>query len=136
MFFQVFPPWKPSMKRIKWWGSAQGTGELIKWKAKENFEPGMVIKAGVTIFADGTRVPLFKRVCNKLKLRKGKNPEVFELGVKEVIQLPEGRGTTGEVITPWVSHDKRHRRHFHLRPSKRPNRGGSLCLPGYGRPPS
>ncbi len=65
---------------------------------KENFEPGMIIKAGVTIFADGTRSPLFKRVCEKLDLRKGKNPEVFELGVKEVIQLPKGRGVTGEVI--------------------------------------
>ena len=67
-------------------------------KPKENFEPGMIVKAGVTVFADGTRSPLFKRVCDKLSLRKGKNPEVFELGVKEVIQLPEGRGTTGEVI--------------------------------------
>ena len=67
-------------------------------KPKENFEPGMIIKAGVTLFADGTRSPLFKRVCDKLKLREGKNPEVFELGVKEVIQLPEGRGNTGEVI--------------------------------------
>lgn len=65
---------------------------------KENFEPGMLIRAKVTIFADGTRSPLFKRVCEKLDLRKGKNPEVFELGVKEVIQLPQGRGITGEVI--------------------------------------
>ncbi|MEM7646569.1 MAG: electron transfer flavoprotein-ubiquinone oxidoreductase [Pseudomonadota bacterium] len=65
---------------------------------KANFEPGMIIKSGVTIFADGTRSPLFKRVSEKLNLREGKNPEVFELGVKEVIQLPEGRGVTGEVI--------------------------------------
>lgn len=65
---------------------------------KENFEPGMIIKAGITIFADGTRSPLFKRVSEKLNLREGKNPEVFELGVKEVIQLPEGRGHAGEVI--------------------------------------
>ena len=67
-------------------------------KPKENFEPGMIIKSGITLFADGTRSPLFKRVCDKLKLREGKNPEVFELGVKEIIQLPKGRGTTGEVI--------------------------------------
>jgi electron-transferring-flavoprotein dehydrogenase len=67
-------------------------------KPKENFEAGMIIKAGVTIFADGTRSPLFKRVSEKLKLHEGKNPEVFELGVKEIIQLPEGRGVTGEVI--------------------------------------
>ena len=65
---------------------------------KENFEPGMIIKSGVTIFADGTRSPVFKRVAEHLELRKGKNPEVFELGVKEVIQLPKGRGVTGEVI--------------------------------------
>ena len=65
---------------------------------KENFEPGMLIKAGVTIFADGTRSPLFKRVSERLNLRVGKNYEVFELGVKEVIQLPEGRGVTGEII--------------------------------------
>lgn len=65
---------------------------------KENFEAGMIIKAGVTIFCDGTRSPLFKRVSDKLDLRKGKNPEVFELGVKEVIQLPKGRGVEGEVI--------------------------------------
>jgi electron-transferring-flavoprotein dehydrogenase len=67
-------------------------------KPKENFEPGMIIKAGVTIFCDGTRSPLFKRVSEDLKLREGKNPEVFELGVKEVIQLPKGRGIPGEVI--------------------------------------
>lgn len=65
---------------------------------KENFEPGMIIKSKITIFADGTRSPLFKRVSEKLDLRKGKNPEVFELGVKEVIQLPAGKGITGEVI--------------------------------------
>ncbi len=67
-------------------------------KPKENFEPGMIIRSKVTIFADGTRSPLFKRVSEKLNLRQGKNPEVFELGVKEVIQLPKGHGITGEVI--------------------------------------
>lgn len=65
---------------------------------KDNFEPGMIIKAGVTLFADGTRSPIFKKVSEKLNLREGKNPEVFELGVKEVIQLPKGKGVAGEVI--------------------------------------
>ena len=67
-------------------------------KPKANFEPGMVIKSKITIFADGTRSPLFKRVSEKLNLMKGRNPSVFELGVKEVIQLPKGKGVTGEVI--------------------------------------
>jgi electron-transferring-flavoprotein dehydrogenase len=65
---------------------------------KENFEPGMLIKAKVTIFADGTRSPLLKTVADKLGLRDGKNPEVFELGVKEVIQMPKGTVVPGQVI--------------------------------------
>lgn len=66
--------------------------------AKENFEPGMLIKAKITIFADGTRSPLLKRVSEQLGLRSGKNPEVFELGVKEVIQMPPGTIEAGQVI--------------------------------------
>lgn len=67
-------------------------------KPKENFEPGMVIKSKVTIFADGTRSPLFKRVSDKLNLRDQKNPEVFELGVKEIIQCEKGSVEAGQVI--------------------------------------
>lgn len=65
---------------------------------KENFEPGMLIKSKVTIFADGTRSPLLKRVADKLGLRDGKNEEVFELGVKEIIQMPAGTVEPGHVI--------------------------------------
>lgn len=65
---------------------------------KENFEPGMIIKAKITIFADGTRSPLLKRVAEKLGLREGRNPEAFELGVKEIIQMPAGTVEPGQVI--------------------------------------
>lgn len=65
---------------------------------KENFEPGLLIKAKVTIFADGTRSPILKRAAEQLGLRAGKNPEVFELGVKEVIQMPKGTVEPGKVI--------------------------------------
>lgn len=65
---------------------------------KENFEPGMLIKSKVTIFADGTRSPIFKRIARKLQLWAGKNAESFELGVKEVIQMPAGTVEPGQVI--------------------------------------
>ncbi len=65
---------------------------------KENFEPGMLIKAKITIFADGTRSPLLKRVAEQLGLRDGKNTESFELGVKEIIQLPPNSVKAGHVI--------------------------------------
>lgn len=65
---------------------------------KANFEPGIIIKSKVTIFAEGTRGSLFKSVAKKLDLRKGKNPEVFEEGVKEVIQCAKGTIKPGQVI--------------------------------------
>jgi len=65
---------------------------------KANFEPGMDIRAKITIFAEGTRGSLFRQVSTKLNLREGKNAEVFEEGVKEIIQMPEGTVKPGQVI--------------------------------------
>jgi electron-transferring-flavoprotein dehydrogenase len=67
-------------------------------RPKANFEPGLILKAKTTVFAEGTRGSLFKQVCKKLNLRHGKNEEVFEEGVKEVIQMPPGTVEAGEVI--------------------------------------
>lgn len=67
-------------------------------KPKANFEPGLILKSKVTIFAEGPRGSLFKQVSKKLNLREGKNEEVFEEGVKEVIQMPAGTVTPGQVI--------------------------------------
>jgi len=65
---------------------------------KSNFEPGLILKAKTTIFAEGTRGSLFKQVSKKLDLRVGKNAEVFEEGVKEIIQMPAGTVEAGKVI--------------------------------------
>ncbi len=65
---------------------------------KPNFEPGLLLKSKLTIFAEGTRGSLFKHVAKKLGLREGKNPEVFEEGVKEVIQCRPGSVVPGQVI--------------------------------------
>ncbi len=65
---------------------------------KGNFEPGLLLKAKVTIFGEGTRGSLFRQVAKKLNLFEGRNPEVFEEGVKEIIQMPAGRVRPGQVI--------------------------------------
>jgi electron-transferring-flavoprotein dehydrogenase len=67
-------------------------------KQKPNFEPGMLLKAKLTIFAEGPRGSLFKQVAKKLELRKDKNEDVYEEGVKEIIQLPPGSVKPGVVI--------------------------------------
>ena len=65
---------------------------------KSNFEPGLILKSKVTVFAEGTRGSLFKQLSQKLNLRAGKNPVVFEEGVKEIIQMPPGTVEAGQVI--------------------------------------
>lgn len=67
-------------------------------KPKSNFEAGMILKSKVVIFAEGTRGSLFRQVQKKLNLREGKNPEVYEEGVKEIIQMPPGTVEAGQVI--------------------------------------
>ena len=65
---------------------------------KANFEPGLLLKSKIIIFAEGTRGSLFKQVAKTLNLRTGQNPETFEEGVKEIIQMPKGTVTPGRVI--------------------------------------
>lgn len=56
---------------------------------KPNFEPGIDIMAGVTILGEGARGSLTREVVQRLGLDKGRLPQVYETGIKEVIQLPE-----------------------------------------------
>jgi len=58
-------------------------------KPKSNFEPGIDLLAKVTVFGEGARGSLMQEVSKKLGILKGKMPQVFETGIKEVVQLPE-----------------------------------------------
>jgi electron-transferring-flavoprotein dehydrogenase len=57
---------------------------------KSNFEPGIDLMAKVTVFAEGARGSLVKSAAKRLGLYEGKQSDVYETGIKEVIQLPEG----------------------------------------------
>ena len=63
----------------------------------ENFQPGSSIEAKLTIFAEGTRGSLAKELIKKYDLEKGKNCQVYSLGVKELWSVPEGNIKPGEV---------------------------------------
>jgi electron-transferring-flavoprotein dehydrogenase len=56
---------------------------------KANFEPGIDLKAKVTVFGEGARGSLFKQIEEKLNIAADRMPQVYETGVKEVIQLPD-----------------------------------------------
>ncbi|GIL16392.1 MAG: oxidoreductase [Oligoflexia bacterium] len=64
---------------------------------KGNFEPGLILNSKIVIFAEGSRGSLFKQHSKRLNLQ-GRNPDVYEEGVKEIIQMPPGTVTPGQVI--------------------------------------
>ncbi|MDL2328691.1 electron transfer flavoprotein-ubiquinone oxidoreductase [Desulfosarcina sp. OttesenSCG-928-A07] len=61
---------------------------------KGNFEPGIDLKAKVTVLGEGARGSLVKSLAHQLPIRSGRIPELFETGIKEVIQLPENHFLT------------------------------------------
>jgi electron-transferring-flavoprotein dehydrogenase len=58
---------------------------------KPQFQPGMRIKAKVTVFAEGTRGSLAKGLIARLGLDAGRNQALYETGVKEIWRIPEAR---------------------------------------------
>ena len=51
---------------------------------KGHFEPGMDVKARVTVFAEGTRGSLAKGLIARNGLDQGKNHQIYETGIKEI----------------------------------------------------
>jgi electron-transferring-flavoprotein dehydrogenase len=65
---------------------------------KSNFEPGYDVKAKVVVLAEGPRGSLTKQLAQKFDLMKGRNPQTYGVGVKELWEVPSGRIEAGEVI--------------------------------------
>jgi electron-transferring-flavoprotein dehydrogenase len=65
---------------------------------KAGFEPGVDITAGVTIMCDGVRGNLTKELLRRLELGRGREPESYALGIKELWEVPAGRIETGTVM--------------------------------------
>ena len=65
---------------------------------KPNYEPGVDVRAKITILAEGPRGTLTKQLAGMLDLYEGKNPQVYSVGVKELWQLPDDRFAPGTVI--------------------------------------
>ncbi len=59
---------------------------------KSNFQPGMNVKAAVTVFAEGTRGSLAKHLIARQGLSSANNPQAYGTGVKELWEVPAERG--------------------------------------------
>ena len=67
-------------------------------ETKANFEPGVDIRARVTILCDGVRGNLTKALVRRLGLDAGCSPQLYAIGIKELWEVPEGRIAPGTVI--------------------------------------
>ena len=65
---------------------------------KDSFEPGMELHAKVTIFAEGCRGHLGKELINKFDLSKGKDPQQYGIGFKEIWEISEENHEEGMVM--------------------------------------
>jgi electron-transferring-flavoprotein dehydrogenase len=67
-------------------------------RRKATFEPGVDVRAKVTIFCDGVRGNLTKQLVSTLRLDAGRLPQVYALGIKELWEVPHGRIAPGTVV--------------------------------------
>jgi electron-transferring-flavoprotein dehydrogenase len=64
---------------------------------KANYEPGTAIRAKVTVFGEGSYGTLSEDLIHRFKLRAGRLPQSYALGVKELIRV-ERTGAPGVAI--------------------------------------
>jgi electron-transferring-flavoprotein dehydrogenase len=62
-----------------------------------NYEPGMELRASYTLFAEGCRGSLTKKLVERYGLREGVAPQTYALGVKELWEIPKENHKPGLV---------------------------------------
>ena len=65
---------------------------------KPTFEPGVDIRARVTVLADGVRGNVTKTLVRRLGLDAGRSPQTYAIGIKELWDVDPGRLAPGTVI--------------------------------------
>ena len=84
-------------------------------KPTDAHQPGMELRAKYTLFAEGCRGHLGKQLQEKYKLRKGVDPQLYGLGLKELWEIKPEKHKQGLVI------------HTAGWPLKNDTYGGSFC---------
>jgi electron-transferring-flavoprotein dehydrogenase len=62
------------------------------------FEPGVELRAKVTVFAEGCRGSLTKELQAKFDLRKDAQPQTYGIGIKELWEVPAENHEQGRII--------------------------------------
>lgn len=74
------------------------TGRTHDGEPGPAFTPGMDVFAKVTVLGEGSCGFLSQQLIKKHQLDKEANEQVWAVGIKELIKIPEGRVTKGEIL--------------------------------------
>ncbi|HVB69120.1 MAG TPA: electron transfer flavoprotein-ubiquinone oxidoreductase [Acetobacteraceae bacterium] len=66
-------------------------------KPGDNFQRGMELRARYTLFAEGCRGSLSKRLVKRFGLREGHDPQTYAIGIKELWEIPPENHQAGLV---------------------------------------
>ncbi|KXI30782.1 electron transfer flavoprotein-ubiquinone oxidoreductase [Paraglaciecola hydrolytica] len=100
---EIFPGFAASDILYNEDGSVAGiiTGDMgidVKGDAKDSFMPGMELRAKYTVFAEGGRGHLGKQLIRQFALDKGKSPQHYGLGFKEIWDIDPAKHQEGLVV--------------------------------------
>jgi electron-transferring-flavoprotein dehydrogenase len=76
----------------------QDMGVAADGSHKPDYQPGMEIRAKYTLFAEGARGHLTKRMKAKFDLERDCQPQVYGLGIKELWDIDPAKHVPGRVI--------------------------------------
>jgi len=65
---------------------------------KDTFEPGIILKGKVTVFAEGCRGHLGKELIEKFDLDKNTSPQQYGIGFKEIWEIDPALHQEGKVM--------------------------------------
>jgi electron-transferring-flavoprotein dehydrogenase len=66
-------------------------------KPTENFQRGMELRATYTLLAEGCRGSLTKQLIERWRLRDGRDPQTYAIGIKELWEVPASNHQPGLV---------------------------------------
>ena len=80
-------------------GVETGDGGLMRDGSKgPAFQPGLEVRAPVTLLGEGCRGSLAGEAIDQFGLDAGRDPQTYGLGLKEVWRVPPGRSRAGRVM--------------------------------------
>lgn len=100
---EIFPGFPAADVVYREDGSVKGivTGDMgvgADGKPKDNYTPGMELHAKYTLFAEGCRGHLGKRLIARFRLDEGRDPQHYGIGIKELWRVPKEKHQPGLVL--------------------------------------